>query len=117
MNASNLTLHEDTFYEYFKPYRHPNASYDIWGDLGLETFGTDFELACSLPKENVWSVLDGEGNDQWIVPGFQTVNRVCYLVTEIPHDWLEIEFQIKHKPSSLTKIGLTRQLNQLKNFK
>ena len=86
MNASNLTLHEDTFYEYFKPYRHPNASYDIWGDLGLETFGLDLQLTYSLQKENVWSVLDGEGSDQCIVPGLQTVNRVYYLVTEIPHD-------------------------------
>ena len=52
MNAATLTLHEDTFYEYFKPYRHPNASYDIWGDLGLETFDADCILVSSLPMEN-----------------------------------------------------------------
>lgn len=118
MSTSAMSLHEDTFYQHFKPYRHPKSNYDIWGGLGLETFGADIELACSVPNENVWTVLDGdgEGDDQWIVPGLRTVNRVCYLVTEIPHDWLEIEFRIKHKPSSLTKIGLARQLNQLKKF-
>ena len=37
-------LHEDAFYEYYKPYRHPKASYDIWGGHGLETFGNDLEI-------------------------------------------------------------------------
>jgi len=37
-------LHEDAFYEFFRPYRHPQAQYDIWGGIGLETFGRDLEL-------------------------------------------------------------------------
>ena len=28
-----VVLHEDAFYEYFKPYRHPDACHDIWGGL------------------------------------------------------------------------------------
>lgn len=116
MNASILTLHEDIFYEHFKPYRHPNASCNIWGGLGLETFDADCGLVSSLPSECVWTVLDGEGDDQWIVPGIHYVNRVCYLVTEVPHNDLRIEFRIKHQASSLTKIGLTRQIKRLINF-
>ena len=38
-----IMLHEDTFYEYFKPYRHSDACHDIWGGLGLETFGKDLD--------------------------------------------------------------------------
>jgi len=60
-----LTLHEDTFYEFFRPYRHPESHYDIWGGIGLETFGDDLELVKSLPVESVWTVVDGDG-DQWI---------------------------------------------------
>lgn len=116
MNASTLTLHEDTFYEYFKPYRLPKASYDIWGGLGLETFDKDFDVVRSLPSECVWTVLDSEGDDQWIVPGIHYVNRVCYLVTKVAQNDLSIEFRIKHQASSLTKIGLTRQIKRLTNF-
>jgi hypothetical protein len=113
MSASTLILHEDTFYKHFKPYRHPKASYDIWGGLGLETFGADYDLVPSFRSEFIWTVLDGEANDQWIVPGIHYVNRVCYLVTEVPHNDVRVEFRIKHHVSSLTEIGLARQIKRL----
>jgi len=49
-----LTLHEDAFYEFFRPYRHPESHHDIWGWIGLETFGEDLELVKSLPVESIW---------------------------------------------------------------
>jgi hypothetical protein len=107
-----LTLHEDTFYEFFRPYRHKNANHDIWGGLGLETFGEDFELVKQLPASHVWTVVDGDA-DQWILTGIHTVNRVCYLVTEIAHNWQEIEFRIPARGYSLTRLGLLRQTNRL----
>lgn len=109
-----LILHEDTFYEYFKPYRHPNSNHNIWGGNGIETFGADLALLQTLPVEHVWTVTDGENSDQWISPGIHHVNRVCYLVTEIPHNWLEVEFKVPQRLSSLTRIGLLRQINKVK---
>jgi len=108
-----LTLHEDAFYAFFRPYRHPQAGCDVWGGIGLETFGEDLELVKSLPVTNVWTVVDGDGGDQWILAGIHTVNRVCYLVTEIAHDWRDIQFRIPGRGYSLTPIGLKRQVNQL----
>jgi len=110
-----LTLHEDAFYEFFRPYRHPESHYDIWGGIGLETFGDDLELVKSLPVESVWTVVDGDG-DQWILPGIHMVNRICYLVTEVPHNWREIEFRIPARGYSLTRIGLLRQTNRISRF-
>ena len=110
--CSTLTLHEDAFYEFFRPYRHPLSHHDIWGGIGLETFGEDLELVKSLPAEYLWTAVDGDG-DQWILPGIHTVNRICYLITETPHNWREIEFRIPHRGYSLTPIGLKRQMSQL----
>lgn len=43
-------LHEDTFYEYFKPRRLREAQYDIWGGHGLETFeNTSIRFAVKIP--------------------------------------------------------------------
>ncbi|WP_374354208.1 hypothetical protein [Chitinimonas sp.] len=107
-------LHEDAFYEFFKPYRHPQAKHDIWGGYGLETFGDDFQLVRSLDLDYVWTVVDGDsGDDQWITPGIRYVNRVCYLVTEIPHRGLEVDFRCSQQCRSLTSLGLKRQLNKL----
>ncbi len=109
-----LTLHEDAFYEFFRPYRHKDASHDIWGGIGLETFGEDLELVKSLPLESVWTVVDGDDADQWILPGMHTVNCICYLVTEVPHGWKDIQFRIPRRGYSLTRIGLKRQTNKIR---
>ncbi|HXH73077.1 MAG TPA: hypothetical protein VNI58_09720, partial [Mariprofundaceae bacterium] len=86
---------------------------DIWGGIGLETYDGDWKLVKSLPATYLWTVVDGDDGDQWILTGVHTVNRVCYLVTETPHDWQEVEFRIPRRGYSLTKIGLKRQINKL----
>jgi len=109
-----LTLHEDAFYEFFCPYRHKDANHDIWGGIGLETFGGDLELVKLLPSTHVWTVVDGgDDADQWILIGIHTVNRICYLVTEVAHDWRDIQFRIPARGYSLTGLGLLRQTNKL----
>ena len=108
------TLHVDTFYEYFEPCRHPEAHFDIWGGIGLETFDEDLAIVRQMDPEYVWTVVDGDfGRDQWITPGIGYVNRVCYLVTRKPHKWIDLGFRIPHSLSSLTPLGLRRQVTQL----
>ena len=77
-----VTLHEDTFYEYFKPYLPAGAENDIWGGHGLETYGSDFDLVRRTDPNFVWTIVDGESDTQWIIPGIYYVNRVCYLVPD-----------------------------------
>ena len=109
-----LTLHEDAFYAYFKPYRHPEAQHSIWGGYGLENYGKDFEVVRRLSPDFVWTVVDGENDEQWITPGIHYVNRICYLVSEVPHAGLDVEFRCSRRMSTLTPLGLKRQLNKLR---
>jgi len=111
---ATAVLHEDAFYEYFKPYRHPDSCHNIWGGLGLETFGKDLDTVRELDESHVWTVMDGSsGNDQWITPGLHFVNRICYLVTEKSHQGIDVEFRIPSRLNSLTPIGLKRQMNKI----
>lgn len=110
-----LILHEDAFYEYFVPYRHTKTTHNTWGGLGLETFGADFELARSLDENHVWTVVEsGCDDDLWITPGIRYVNRICYLVTEKPHNGLFVDFRAPRNMRSLTPLGLKRQVNKIK---
>lgn len=110
-----LILHEDAFYEFFVPYRHPKAAHDIWGGYGLETFGPDLELVRSLDQNHVWTVVESGCNDDlWITSGFHYVNRICYLVTKMAHDGLMVDFRVPHNMRSLTPLGLKRQVNKIK---
>jgi hypothetical protein len=111
-------FHEDVFYEYFRPFRHPLARFgDIWGGHGLETYGDDLQLAFNYESDHVWTVVDGEeGSDQWIIPGFHRVNRICFLLTAFAHCDAPIEFRIERGPRSLTPIGLARRITTLKRI-
>ncbi len=112
-SIESFVLHEDAFYEYFKPYRHPEAQYNIWGGIGLETFGKDYETVRGLDPDFVWTVIEGDSDDLWITPGIRYVNRICYLVTERSHMGLDVEFRCPHRMTSLTELGLKRQINKL----
>jgi len=109
-----IVFHENIFDEYFKSVLHPEAQYEIWGGYGVETFGHDFEIVRRHDQAYVWTVVDSSSDsDQWIVPGTHLVNRVCYLTTEIPHNWIDVEFRIRSRSYSLTELGLNRQLSKL----
>lgn len=110
----SCALHEDAFYEFFVPYRHPLSNHDIWGGLGLETYGDDLKVVQSLDENHVWTVVDGDrGRDAWILPGYHYVNRICYLTSRRPHYWIPAEFRVPSPPTSLTEIGLKRQLTKI----
>jgi hypothetical protein len=105
-------FHEDVFYEHFRPFRHPSAHFDIWGAHGLETFGADLQIVKSYAEDFVWTVVDGDkGSDQWITPGLHYVNRVCYLLTAVPHKGASVEFRIAREAPSLTPLGLKRRIS------
>jgi hypothetical protein len=111
---SPLILHEDAFYAYFLPYRHPESQFNIWGGYGLETFGKDFQLVNKLDDNYVWTVLDcGDSADQWITSGIHHINRVCYLVTKKAHNGLVVDFRVQFRARSLTPLGLTRQIRKI----
>lgn len=110
-------FHEDTFYEFFKPYRHVGSENDIWGGHGLETYGRDLEIVRHHDSNFLWTVVEGDAaNSEWIVPGFRYVNRLCYLVTAEPHYDALVEFRIQHRPSLLTRLGLKRQMLKLERL-
>lgn len=110
------TFHEDVFYKYFRPFRHDKSEFDIWGGLGLQTWGHDLHLARTYPAEYVWSVLDdGQGPNQWIAPGIRYANQVCHVLTEVPHDCADVAFLAYHDFRPLTVSDLKRRLSTLRN--
>jgi hypothetical protein len=107
-------FHEDVFYAYFEPFRHPASRFNIWGGHGLETFGEDLQTAQSFDPNHIWTVLDGaSGSAQWITPGLHRVNRVCFLVTRLPHHDAAIEFRCENRPYPITPRGLARRITTL----
>lgn len=84
----------------------PALSYDEWRDayrpvlntirkdapfdgLMFETFGPELEAVNAADPACVWTVVDGEDGDLWLLSGCHRVNRLGYLITERP--WSGIE--------------------------
>lgn len=115
--SNPATFHEDVFYTYFRPYRHPASLHNIWGGHGLETFGEDLEIVRSADLNFVWTVLDcADGADQWIVPGLQFVNRICYLLTAMPHNNRPVQFRTEGRPRPITPRGLACRITSLRSI-
>lgn len=78
------TITEDEFWEQYKPIKNPfNDGYGFGGCM-FETFGQDLELVkqtAAVTEAFVWTVYDMS-----ITSGMHFVNRLGYLITELPCD-------------------------------
>ncbi len=96
-------LSEEEFEEIYKPQQNhivggENAPFNGWM---FETYGPELEYILSLANnpdtaKRVWTILEGEGNSLCYSTGYHLVNRLGYLVTEMPYEnelqWVELDF-------------------------
>ena len=62
-----------------------DASWDYGGGGCLfETYGEEQEFVRSQDPRMVWTLVDGDDGDQYLISGFHFVNRIGYLVSTVP---------------------------------
>lgn len=57
-------------------------------NYGYETYGEDLEVVLARSETHpntVWTIIEEEGI-QYIVAGYRLVNRLSYLITEVPYE-------------------------------
>lgn len=90
----------DDFYETYKPITNNSqtscAPIIMEGDnaqaLGFETYGDDLEKVKQADPRCVFTLVDdGDGGIQ-LVSGTHYVNRLAYLITEVPHEGEPLSF-------------------------
>jgi hypothetical protein len=88
MNESIL-LTEDEFdqqYPLLPNHLSPNASWVIGDGPGclFETYGEELAFIRRQDPRFVWTLIDGDDGDPWVVSGMHFVNRIGYLVSTVP---------------------------------
>ncbi len=88
MTNNSIEMTEDEFNDQYplqKNHLNPNASWATDNGPGclFETFGEELEFVQRQDPATVWTVVDGEDGDLYIVNGFLFVNRVGYLVSTV----------------------------------
>lgn len=89
MTDTFIELTEDEFddcYPLVPNLLNPSAGWAI-GDTGgclFETFGEEFAFIRRQDPRKVWTLVDGDDGDMYVISGFHFVNRIGYLLSTIP---------------------------------
>jgi hypothetical protein len=86
------TLIEITEAEFDKQYPlvtnhiNPNASWAFGDGPGclFETYGEELNFVRSQDPCTIWTLVDGDDGNQYVVSGYHFVNRIGYLISTIP---------------------------------
>ena len=70
-------------YKLLKNHLDDNASYD--GKM-FETYGKELEFVKKQDNNKIWTLVDEENEEMWILSGYHLVNRIGYFITEIPFE-------------------------------
>lgn len=102
MTNTFMQLSEDAFdeaYPLVTNHLNPNASWSYGSGPGagclFETYGEELEFVRSRDPATIWTIVDGDDGDQYIISGYHLVNRIGYLISTKPvPDDLDIEVHI-----------------------
>ena len=82
-----------SFKDYKPVQNHLNKTAPI-GNWMYETYDAEYEFVRRVPNKHVWTVLDGPGSSCYVVAGWHYVNRLGYIVTELPWTSDDIEYRV-----------------------
>jgi hypothetical protein len=88
MNHTLIKMTEDEFddrYPLVANHLNPNASWCFGDGPGclFETYGEELEFVRQQDPCTVWTFVDGDDGDQYVLSGFHFVNRIGYLVSTV----------------------------------
>ncbi len=86
MSDHIIEISEDEFdqrYPLVTNHLNPQASWAIGDGPGclFETYGEEWEFVRRQDVRFVWTLIDGDDGDMYLVSGFHRVNRVGYLIS------------------------------------
>ena len=84
-----IELTEDEFddqYALVSNHINPSATWAFGDAAGclFETYGEEFEFVRRYDSRKVWTIVDGDDGDMYVVSGLHYVNRVGYLLSRDP---------------------------------
>jgi hypothetical protein len=87
----------DRQYPLLKNHLNPDAGW-VYGEgpgCLFETYGEELEFVRQQDPQTIWTLVDGDDGDQYLLSGFHFVNRIGYLISTLPvPDGIDIQVQI-----------------------
>lgn len=76
-----MAMSEEDFFEKYKPIQHPAEGEGIHY---FQKFDPDLKFVQGHDPHFVWSAVDGDDGNIYVVPGFCVVNLIYYVITLVP---------------------------------
>lgn len=74
-------IFEEKYDPIYNPRQQDTYLLDNWEDQG------EWEYIKLLAKNNqIWTVIDGEGQNLYVIPGLHYVNRIGYIICYKPYE-------------------------------
>ena len=88
MSEEFIELTEDEFderYQLIPNHLDPNASWGSGDGPGclFETYGPELDFVRQQDPRTVWTIVDGDDGDMYVVSGLHFVNRIGYLISTV----------------------------------
>ena len=112
MGMNFIEMTEEEWFNTYKPipnHLDNNASFQTDEGIGymFETYGDEVEFVKSQNPDCIWMYGDGDDGGSYIWNGWHIVNRIGYLVTEVPcPPDTTIQIQIGESPEECEKCGV-----------
>jgi hypothetical protein len=89
MTDTFIELTEDEFddqYPLVQNHLTPNASWAFGDGRGclFETYGEELAFVRQQDLLTLWTLVDGDDGDMYVISGLHFVNRVGYLISTVP---------------------------------
>lgn len=79
-------LSQNEFWQMYKPIQNHFIEDGSFDGCYFKSDGAELDYVLSKVKQNiVWTIVDGDSHTRFILSGLHSINRVGYLVTEIPY--------------------------------
>jgi hypothetical protein len=120
------TITFEIFEKTYKPIKNPfvqNSSYD---GCMFETYGVELAHVREQDVKKIWTIVDCNNEEIWIVPGYSIVDRIGYLICDTP--WESEDIQVndnemvsdldatKHCYDFAKSIDIQLSINDLSDF-
>lgn len=93
MTSTFISLTEEEFdqqYPLRRNHLNPTATWSLEDGIGclFETFGEELAYVRQSPPKTIWTLIDGEDGDPYIISGLHFVNRLGYFLSDnaVPSD-------------------------------
>lgn len=82
----------EEFEQEYVPLVNHIAEDSLFDGYMFETYDEEWEFVKAQNPNNVWTIIDGDFEQMFIVPGFHVVNRIGYIITE--EEWEDQDFEV-----------------------